>query len=239
MKRGLFLLTLILMNPLWAGCPGGDRIAQTQGMRAALPVYMRCALDHNDDQSQLKLARLYRKGSDDIDQSTQRSLLFYHLSADNGNAAAMVEFSTLLTQLDNDDSGREEILSYSGKIKKQLLGSPYATFQGDFLHPYALLVLAAESTDDKWFYPSETKTDTRAKSLIVNYRIDDDKKEQILREASEWKQRKLLELARHLLSPREFNQFYTTLYPPLGQADPFQRSQAVNHLKQKLESRSL
>lgn len=237
MKHGLFLVVLMLTTSLWAACPDGERVEQAQNIKTALPIYIRCALDNNDDESQLKLARLYRKGSDGIGKNTQRSLLFYHLSADNGNAAAMVEFSTLLTDLDNNDSTQKEIILYTNKIKNQLQENSYTLFQGDFLHPYALLVLASESADNKWYYPSQNKTDVRAKSLLTAYKIDEDKKKTILKKASEWKQRKLIELARNILSPREFNQFYMTLYPAVGQVDPFKRSQAVNNLKQKFESR--
>lgn len=238
MKFGLFLATLMLANSLWAACPEGDRIEQSKNIQTALPIYIRCALDNNDEDSQLKLARLYRNGSGAIGKNTQRALLFYHLGADNGNAAAMVEFSTLLTALDKNDSTREEIVSYTNKIDNQLKGNPYTTFQGNFLHPYALLVLAAESPDGKWYYPTHNKTDVRAKSMLTAYQIDEDKKKQVLREATEWKQRKLLELARKILSSREFDQFYTTLYPAAGRVDSFQRSQAVSQLKQKFESRN-
>ena len=68
------------------------------------------------------------------------------------------------------------------------------------MHPYALLMLASESPDKKWYYPSQVRNaPPKALTLYKAYKIDGDKKRFALRQASQFKTRKLLPTAGHFL----------------------------------------
>lgn len=234
MRVFIVLIFLFITHTAFAACPVADKIAREKGMDKALPVYINCALYQNDDETQNYLAGIYEKGLGSISKNLNRALLFYHLSAENGNASSMVSLSNILRRLDETDSGREELLNYFKKIRLQRLTG---SFTGQFLHPYALLMLAAEKPEVKWFYITSTKSDPRAAKLLKEYQIDDIKKKEVVREATHWKQRKMLDIAKEVLSATEFRDFYQTLYPKTGRPDAFKRSQGVNKLKEKIESR--
>ena len=234
---GFFLGVLCWTIQGSATCPNADKVAREKGISKATAVYRNCALGQNDDDSQLYLARVYATGQGDVKKSHGKALLFYHLSAENGNATAMVELANLLTELDNNDQTRDEIIIYLDKVRAQLKNSFDNSFSGELLHPYALLVLASESPEAKWFYTTTQKSDPRAAQLMKNYRLDPDKKKEVIRAATLWKQRKMIDMAREVFSVSEFDEFYRTLYPETGLPNAFARSQAVEKLKSRVESR--
>ena len=229
-------LVLFCATAVSAGCPVAEQVARDKGLTAALPVFVQCAIQQNDDETQLYLARIYTKGHGDVAKNISKALLFYHLSSENGNAAAMVELATLLTSLDEKAETRHEISDYLDKAQATLKNNTRNSFKGELLHPYALLMLASESPSEKWFYTTETKSDSRAAQLLKNYQIDPEKKKTVIREASKWKQRKMRDIAFEIYSVSEYNEFYNTLYPKQGIPNSFARSQAVNKLKEKIES---
>ena len=236
MRFALFFLLLWSAGQAWADCPVADKIAREKRLSDAMPIYLQCALKNNDDETQLYLARIYNKGQGDVAKSIQRALLLYHLSSENGNATAMVELATLLRSLDDNDDTRNEIVAYTKKIAAQVKGTVNSSFQGQLLHPYALLMLAAEKPDSKWFYLTKTKTDPRAAELLKNYEIEPEKKRVLMQTATAWKQRKMKDIAMQVLTTKELSEFYKTLYPKKGLPNNFARSQAVNKLKERVES---
>ena len=237
MIKHLFLTFCFLLLTLsaHAACPGADTVARANSLRKALPIYISCALQGNDDETQLYLAQIYETGKGDVPKNTQRALLFYHLGSENGNASAMVGLSKLLTRLDSNDRSRAEIPLYLEKIQSSLAGNLGQSFRGQLLHPYTLLLLASEKQSAKWFYPTATKSDSSATQLLKSYKIDPIKKKACLKEASQWKQRRMMDIAREVFSIREYNDFYDILYPDIGLPDPFAREQAVNRLKERVE----
>ena len=237
MRYFFLILILCYTGAVSAGCPVAEQIAREKGLTAALPVFIHCAIQQNDDDTQLYLARIYAKGHGNIAKNTSKSLLFYHLSSENGNAAAMVELSSLLTTLDEKEETRREISDYLDKAQTILKSNTQNSFKGELLHPYALLMLASENPTEKWFYMTQTKSDPRAAQLLKDYQIDPEKKKQVIREASKWKQRKMRDIAREVYSVAEYNEFYNTLYPKQGLPNSFARSQALNKLKEKIESK--
>ena len=218
-----------------AACPVADTIARTEGLDKALPVYVTCALHDNDDETQVYLAQVYEKGSGAVAKNVQRALLFYHLAVENGNATAMVGMSKLLTALDAEDSTRAEIPVYLTKIQAQTARVIGRSFNGQLLHPYALLALAAEKPEAKWFYPTQFKADPTAAKALKDYPITPEKKKAALKQASQWKQRRMLDIAREVMTVREFNRFYETLYPDTGIPNAFAREQAINQLKERIK----
>ena len=237
MRFFIFLFSLFFFKASLAACPIADQIAREKGLDKALPIYINCALYDNDDETQNYLAGVYEKGKGTTTQNINRTLLFYHLSAENGNATSMVALSNLLLKLDETEEGRQTLLNYLDKIRLNLKKTKTTSFSGQLLHPYALLMLAAEKPDVKWFYMTKTKSDPRAARLMKHYPIEDEKKKEIIHEATLWKQRKMMDIAKEVYSPAEFKEFHQTLSPTVGIPNAFKRSQAVNQLKERIESR--
>lgn len=237
MRWGLILGLFLFNTTVYAACPVADTQARSGTLSQAIPLYHACALQNGDDETQLYLARIYETGQGDVSRNVQRALLFYHLSAENGNASAMVGLSKLLTALDSDDRTRNEIPLYFNKIRSMLNGSILSHFSGQLLHPYALLLLASEKPESKWFYLTNVKSDPMAAQLLKSYPIDPETKQAATKEATRWKQHKMLYIAREVFSVDEYNEFYDTLYPDSGIPNSFARSQAVARLKDRVESK--
>lgn len=235
MKWGLFaFFTCFVVFSVHARCLIGEWTQQNQGLAAALPAYEDCALNYNDDASHLLLAATYQQGAPGIAANGQRALLFYHLAAENGNAKAQYMLARLLLQLDETPAGRAQIQTYLNKIQTALRYDDNGAFKGALLHPYTLLLLAAEKADQKWYYPSFVRQEPEASYFLGRYQISDDKKRQAVKDASAWKNAKMLEIAKGLMTPSEFSRFFETLYPQKGRADPFKRAQALEGLKDKI-----
>ncbi len=220
-----------------ARCLLGEAVQQKQGLKASLPIYQDCALVENDDDAQCFLASLYQKGREGISPSTGKALLFYHLSAENGNARSQTELAKLLLKLDETPQGRQEIQTYLKKIQTALGQNPANPFKGELLHPYTLLLLAQENGKQKWYYPTKTTTSAEASVLLKNYRIDSQKRAQALRDASSWKRKKMMEAAKEVFSPQEYQTFYQSIYPNEGRSDPFTRSQELEKLKKQIHKK--
>ena len=122
------------------------------------------------------------------------------------------------------------------QIKLALEKDADSEFKGELLHPYTLLVLASEPSAHKWYYPTKTKYSAKAIKLLENYKIDDKKKKILIKQASLWKQRKIMETAKEVLSESEFQKFKNTMYPLKGQVDQFERQRAIARLKETVEN---
>lgn len=217
-----------------AVCPQADRLAVEQGMAQAIPIYEQCALSYNDDDSQLRLARIYEKGGYGLPQNLQKALLFFHLSAENGHAEAQAEYARLLLQLDETEAGRQEILRYLPKIQASFGRSSAETFKGELLHPYTLLLLAGEDMSQRWFYPVVGQPSHLSAQVLKDYPMTPEKRAAAVREATVWKQRKLLEAAKEVYSPDAYAQFYETLFPNQGHSDDFTRARRLEKLQEDI-----
>lgn len=219
---------------VWGACPEGDFILKEKGIDASIVAYQRCALNENDDNAQVVLARIYHGGNNGIKKNVMKALLYYHLAADNGNAVAQTELAKLLLQMDSETTSRQELISYLKQIQIALKNDQSSTFKGEILHPYVLLLLAAEKQDQKWYYPTTVKVCPEAVSLLRSYSISDKQKKELLQQGSAWKQRKILEVAKEILLPLDYQLFYQILYPKKGIPDAFLRKQALEDLKEKI-----
>ncbi|MDR2901651.1 MAG: hypothetical protein LBU87_00880 [Lactobacillales bacterium] len=231
----LICLGIFLPGIVYARCLLGDDILKSQGMQQALPYYESCSLQHNDDASHMVLAHLYQTGAPGIPVNVQKTLLFYHLAADNGNATAQRQLAQLLLKLDETPSGREEIKRYLSKVQTALKQDDRGAFKGELMHPYTLLLLAAEKPDQKWYYPASELSDPVAASVLQKYQISDEKKKAALKDATAWKNKKMLEMAKKVFSDADYSVFFSKLYPRQGRSDAYTRSQALASFKEKVE----
>jgi TPR repeat protein len=189
-------------------------------------------LNYNDDESQIKLARAYAKGEFGLEKDPNLSIYFYQLSAENGNAQAQVNLAEALIKAYENPKTKEKILEHRKNLSMTEGEDDKSLFNGDFMHPYAFLKLASEGPDKKWYYPSfERSAPTRTLSLLRNYEhnMTDDEKKLAIRQASQFKTRKLLQMAKEVLTEDEYPQMEQRLKSPQTQ------KQAMEELKVKME----
>lgn len=230
----VLLFAVFISTIAQAACLEGNRLLKEKGKKESLLAYQYCAINQNDDEAQVVLARIYQKGDKNISPNLMKTLLYYHLASDNGNASAQTELAKLLLQLDKSDETRTLLVSYLTQIQIALKNDRNTTFKGEILHPYVLLTLAAEKQDEKWYYPTTTKIYPESTLLLRSYSLSDERKKEVLKQGSAWKQRKILEAAQEILSSADYQQFYQTLYPLKGIPDAFSRKQALEGLKEKI-----
>ena len=235
MFKAVLCLGLIMCGvQAYAACPAADDVAATQGLKNALPLYEACALSKNDDESQIKLAKIYETGEKGVARNTEKMLLFYHLSAENGNAESQVRLAQKLLELDESDQGRKALQAYLSKIQAALKGLSPEDFRGELLHPYSWALLASENASQKWYYPSDQTSFSEASAFLKSYQISEPKKQQALKDASAWKQKKMMQAAKQVLSESDYRDFKNTVAPEKGRADRFLRSRAIADLQKKV-----
>ncbi len=231
------IIGIVLMNfalSARAQCPLADRALKQGGAAQAEKFWISCALYENDETSQMALGRFYQTKAKQDKRDKINMLLYYHLAADNGNADAQVVLAGILRKMDENEQERVLLSSYMEQIH-QMLKNKGKSFTGEMLHPYALLLLASEGAEQKWYYPTTQKTNAQAAKILEKYEISPEKKQMVLRQAMEWKQRKMQETAEEVLPFTEYRAFMETVYPEEGRADAFNRQQAVEGLKEKVK----
>ena len=225
-KIGCFLLCLFLVSPLQARCPMADKYAKENKEELEVVALNLCALQYNDDESQLKMAEGYMNGAKKLKKDEKMALFMYQLAAETGNAEAQVKLAELLQSFDTSPERRKELREYQKKLEKT---SDDAEFSGEFQHPYTLLLLASERPENKWYYPSQKRAaPARAGSLLKNYKISPEKRQAATKDASKWKTRKLLEMAREILTSSEYIDFERKL------KNAATRTEAMSALKNRL-----
>ena len=241
--RLFFILGILLATTYTqAACLFSDTLAASLDERSVISLYKSCAEGMNDDAAQARLAAIYENGSNTVLQDLKKALYYYQLSADNGNANSQAHLAQLYLQFDKGKRNRAFLYDYMGTIApaqntSQKSGTKTeADNQGGLLHPYVLLMLANEKPENKWYYPTKViKAPDYAVKLLKEYKIDEERKKQLTRQATQWKKRKLLEVARQILPETEYQDFVNTLYPTSGQPDTFKRKALLKSFQEKVE----
>lgn len=238
MRKFLFcFLSIIITNPAWSFCPYSESLLNSLKTADALKLRQSCAETQNDDASQVYMARIYENGSSDVAKDIKKAFYYYQLSSDNGNAESQTRLAQLYREYDKDAASRKVIKEYTESITPILKTNKDDPddFKGELMHPYVLLMLAAEKPENKWYYPTNMLVAPPvAKQLLAGYKIDAEKKKNLMRQATAWKKRKLLEIARQIMEDTEYAKFTQTLYPSKGKADAFARGQALKAFKEKV-----
>ncbi len=229
---GIILLSFVLTAQ--AQCLQADAAMKRSGIVAAEKLYEACALNENDETAQLFLAKYYQNKAIPSTQDKMKMLFYYHLAAENGNADGQVALARVLMKMDETEKDRAILITYMDQMN-DMMKNKGAHFIGEMLHPYALLMLAAEDETQKWYYPTTQKKNAQARALLAKYEISSDKKSMVIRQAGKWKQQKMKETAQEVLPYVEYQKFMETVYPEKGRADAFERQQAVDRLKEKVE----
>ena len=234
-KLVLLSACLFFSMSSYAICKKGDDL-YSRSVKSSLPAYEHCALFDNDEDAQVRLGNIYKNGEKNAQKNEMKALLFYHLASDAGNAYAQTELAKIMMQMDADPTKRAVLKSYMDQAKEAFKDSEDYSFKGEVLHPFVLLMLAAEPAEQKWYYPTKNKYSSEAVTLLKSYQLSEDQKKAFMYAGSLWKQRKMMETAKEVLAPGEYQSFEKTLFPKQGKADPFLRKQVVNNLKEKVEN---
>ena len=231
-----FSLAVILLTSqaAFAQCVAGQTALNAGNTEQAVADFSQCAVNENDEEAQFWLARFYQNKQNPGHKDTMKMLLFYHLAAENGNANAQVALAKVLLKMDSEETSRETLASYMNQMQA-VMKDKNMPFKGEMLHPYVLLILAQEDADQKWYYPTTQKVNNEAKIILQTYQVPAEKKASLLRTGSLWKQRKMQETAREVLSVDDYEKFMNTVYPKQGRADAFARQRATDYLKERVE----
>ncbi len=230
MRKIILFSFLILSFSVKAYCPLADRFVKQGNEQAALSFLKNCAINYNDDESQIKLARAYLRGEYGLQKDPNQSLYYYQLSAENGNAEAQVAVAESLIRSEKNPKAMERLLKHYINITPTSKDSFVKKIGDFFIHPYALLQLALESPEKKWYYPSLVRAaPAKTLTLLRNYEIPEDVKKNAMKQASQFKTRKLLQTAREVLSSEEYPEMEKRLKLPQTQ------KQAMEELKKKME----
>ena len=240
-----------LISILWscsanAVCQMAEFMQEVSTPEEQQMFYESCAVHQNDDDSQSLLAKQYAAGTGGVQKNLNRALYYYQLSAENGNAESQAQLARLYMELDRSPATRKLLASYLKTIQPmdpkelaKLQGNVQGPemFQGELVHPYALLLLASESPDNKWFYPTKVrKAPDYVEDLLKNYPLSEEKKKKQMQVASAWKRRKLLESAFYTLSDKEYEAFKKDVYPTEGSLDIDKRKDALAKFKERYEA---
>ena len=232
---GFSLAFFWLASPAaFAQCVAGQTALNAGNTEQAVADFSQCAVNENDEEAQFWLGRFYQNKQNPDHKDTMKMLLFYHLAAENGNANAQVALAKVLLKMDSEETSRETLASYMNQIQA-VMKDKNMLFKGEMLHPYVLLTLAQEDADQKWYYPTTQKVNNEAKIILQTYQVPAEKKTALLRAGSLWKQRKMKETAREVLSVDDYKNFMNAVYPQQGRADAFARQQAMDRLKEQVE----
>ena len=197
MQKIIFSLFILASVTTHAACPVADSFFEKGMNGSAVAALETCATAYNDDESQLKLVKLYANGQYGLQPDLNQVLYYSQLAAETGNAQAQLLLAEILISENATPETRDILLKYRSKVQKNSFNDNQGDFNGDFLHPYALLMLASESAEKKWYYPSKVRSaPPKAISLYKGYQISDEGKREAIRQASQFKTRKLLQTAK-------------------------------------------
>ena len=214
-------------NTAEARCLLADKFRQEGKKTQEIIAINACAVQYNDDESQMKMAELLMNGSNEVQKDEFEALYMYQLAAETGNAEAQVKLAEILTGFDTSSERRSQLKGYQERL--QTIPNTSSAFKGEILHPYTLLLLASERPENKWYYPSSSRAaPARASALLSSYKISPEKKQAALNDASRWKTRKLLEAAKEVLSDSEYEDFENRL------KNNSTRTEATNQLKERI-----
>ena len=241
--KWLGLISILWSCSVSATCQMADFMKDTSKPEEMLAFYENCAVHQNDDDSQSLLAKQYATGTGGVQKDLNRALYYYQLSAENGNAESQAQLARFYMELDRSPATRKLLTAYLKTIQPvdlneltKIQGESQGpeVFRGELVHPYALLLLASESPENKWFYPTNVKKAPEyVEGLLKNYPLDEEKKKKQMQAASAWKKRKLLESAFYVLSREEYEKFKKDIYPTQGSVDIVKRKDALSKFQQR------
>ncbi len=234
MKKILLSGVICLVSlTVYAKCLLGDAYVAKKRMDLAREAYLSCART-GDLNAYFELGKVYRDGVGGP-KDVLRALFYFRFAAENGMAEAQRELAKTMFQLRRQ--GKDGI-AVVNDYEKQMGVLKSRTGQSDTpIYAYTWLLLAAEKADNKWFYPAGAKQDLEAVRLYNSMKgqLTKDEQQQVLAQASAFKEEKLNRTAQTVLSESEYNRFKNALYPQNGPVNSAARSMEMARLKEKIK----
>lgn len=223
---------------LWAGAAGakcflGDAYVEKGRMKQAEEAYLMCAQTGDNADANYALGKIYRDGTAGT-KDLYRALFYFRFAAENGSAAAQRELAKTMFMLRGQgEKGLQTIDRYE---EKMAFIKGRAGQSEEPMYAYTWLLLAAEKADNKWYYPAGAQQDSEAVRLYhsMKNQLTAAEQQQVMAQASAFKEEKLNWAAKMVLSPAEYAQFRSVLYPEDGQVQLARRGMELTKLKEKV-----
>lgn len=220
-----------------AACVEGDLAFEKGNWSFARLAYESCIYANDDAKAFYQLGQIYLTAKG-VPLDRTKALLYFRYGAEKGYAPAQRELAKLMTSPLLKRGATEEVQRIVSS-QKALLPKLPRTNPSLELSAFAWGVLAAERAENKWFYPSPALADAEAEKWVQTMEKKEGKaaKEAAVRQASTFKEQRLIWAAREIYDDVAFNQFMQMVFPQNGKVNYVQRSQAVEKLKQDISKK--
>ena len=231
-------LILFLSAHCNAACPLGDALLKKAQYDKAFEQYETCLATTDDISAHFGMGMLYLSGQQNVKQDLKKALHHFRLAAENGHAPAQRELAKLMLDLENmGNIGKQALAEHEQKIllSKQLPSAQNAVITKTPLSAYAWLLLAADNPDNKWFFASSETNDDEAGKLLSTFekKFGPAGKQIAVKQATEFKEIKLISAAREFLSDTDYQRFLKNIYSK----NKRQREEAIYQLRKKIEQK--
>jgi len=215
-------------------CVEGDIAFEKEQWSLARFAYESCVKAKDDARSFYQLGQIYLTAKG-VPLDRTRALLYFRYGAEKGYAPAQRELAKLMTSPLIKPDAVDEVQRIIVSQKERLPKLPH-TDPSVELTAFAWGLLAAERAENKWFYPSPALSDAEAERWVQMMERKEGKsgKEIAIRQASRFKEQRLIWAAREVYDDGAFYQFMRAVFPQDGKINYVQRTQAVEKLKQDI-----
>ncbi|MBO5997888.1 MAG: SEL1-like repeat protein [Alphaproteobacteria bacterium] len=206
MLKKLFVLVCLFYGGVaYAKCPLAEAYLKNGKKDYAFESYQSCALDLNDAESQMYVGSAYLNGTNFVEQDLDAAFYYFRMGAENGYAPAQRELAKLIDALEEmGDQGKQALTDFESQWSD--------TNDREPLSALAWMILAAEKAENKWFYNAPAIADEEAIKILPAFRSRKDVS-QAEKQAIAFKQEKLMEQAKKLLTASAYRDFESIIYP--------------------------
>lgn len=226
-KRFFILLFCLYAGVVYAACPMAEAYLKTNKKDKVFGEYKICAEQSNDFQSQFYVGMIYLNGADFAKQDLRMAYTYFRMGSENGYAPAQRELAKLIDALEDiGPDGQKALNELENRWKAE------NNSNREPLSALAWLMLAAEKSENKWFYNAQALSDEQAISLLPTFSKRGGV-EQAEKQAVAFKQEKLMEQAKKLLTDSAYRDFEAIIYPKEGATgSKMTKAAAIENLKQ-------
>ena len=219
--------------PVSAKCFLGDAYVEKGRMKQAEEAYLMCAQSGDNVDANYALGKIYRDGTAGT-KDLYRALFYFRFAAENGSAAAQRELAKTMFML--RQQGKEGLALIDRYEEKMAFIKGRLGQSEEPIYAYTWLLLAAEKAENKWYYPAGAQQDSEAVRLYNSMKdqLTAAERQQVMAQASAFKEEKLNQTAQMILSADEYATFRSVLYPENGQVQLSRRGAELTKLKEKV-----
>ena len=234
MKRIYSFIFLFFTWGVLAACPLGEASLTVKNYAQAQQFFKGCALVDNDAQAQYALARLYQEGFLPGAEQKLQTLKYLRFAAENGYGPAQYELALLMLDFLRTPEG-QAVLSHHSEQQRQIkIQRKQPLLQ---MSPLAWMLLAAERAENKWFYTAPPVYVPQAEQALKDAHLTPFHLKEIQMQATQWKQNKLLHVARQIMTEAEWQRFFPMPTEPAAASQ--QQDAFVAFVKNKLQNYTL